>query len=51
MKEPKIVASSAFTSSYMALCDSTFQEKSYFAKRFTKMASAPPIELFIELKL
>jgi hypothetical protein len=50
VKEPKIVASPGFTSSYVAFCESTFQGKSCFVKRFVKMAPAPLIELFMELK-
>ena len=49
-KEPKIMASPVFTLSYVVLCESTFYERGCFVKRFTKMASAPPIELFMELK-
>ena len=44
------MASPVFTLSYVVLCESTFYERGCFVKRFTKMASAPPIELFMELK-
>jgi hypothetical protein len=48
--EPKIVVSPSFTSSCMAFCEKELYMWSYFAKQFTKMALATPMELFMELK-
>jgi hypothetical protein len=35
----------------MAISSFLSNMKNYFAKRFTKITLAPPVELFVELKL